>query len=302
MNNQKPNNRPRPTPSNQPQRSSRPAPIQSNRNTPRDIPRNVKRSNTIFYAIVTASAILLAIAIFFMISAALKFANGSTPPPEVPATDTPADTTVSVKLEETKDMGLEYLDSIIFVGDSNTAHMRSFGVLSGGKETKQVWTPTSQTLMLSSEITNEKIVYPETGEEMTIATAAGIAKPKYMIITLGTNGINYLDKNQFIYCYKKLINAIKAESPETKIILQTIFPVTSWYKDISNETINRANEWLLEVAEECQVKYLDSAHIFKDASGALDESYNTYHQDGYHLNAAAYTKLLSYIRTHACID
>jgi len=295
--NQNPNNPHRPASKAQPPRDTR-----SNvREIYRDGNRGIQKSNTFFYAVVIGSSILLAVAIFFMISGALKFANGndtSTPNPP----DSPTDTTVSAKLEETKDMGLEYLDSIIFVGDSNTAHMCSHGVLSGGKETKQVWSPVSQTLMLSSEITNEKIVYPETGEEMTIANAAGVSKPKYMIITLGTNGINYLSKDQFKYCYGKLISAIKAASPDTKLILQTIFPVTSWYEDISNETIDRANEWLLEVAEEHQVKYLDSAHILKDASGALDEAYNTYHKDGYHLNTAAYTKLLAYIRTHAYTD
>ena len=82
-------------------------------------------------------------------------------------------------------------------------------------------------------------------------------------------------------------------------MVQSIFPVTSWYGKISNETILRANGWLLQLAGECGVRYLDTASVLKDANGALQEDFNSYHQDGYHLNAAAYEKILLYIRTHA---
>ena len=201
-------------------------------------------------------------------------------------------------LDKTDDMGQSYIDSMIFLGDSNTAHMRSFGVLSGGKSTKQVWTPVSSTLALDSQITSKKIVYPETDEQITIAEAARRAKPKYLVISLGTNGLSYLDKEQFKYCYTKLLNAIKEASPDTKIIIQSIYPVTDWYKNLKNEKINEANGWLIEIATEAKVKYIDTASVLKNSNGALKETFNSYHNDGYHINAEAYEKILDYIRTH----
>ncbi len=206
--------------------------------------------------------------------------------------------TTSAILTETADMGQSYIDSMIFVGDSNTAHLRSFGVLSDGKETKQVWATESQTISLDSQITSKKIIYPDTGEEMTIAQAASLKKPQYLVISLGTNGLSYLDEEQFKYCYNKLLTAIKEVSPSTKIIIQSIYPVTSWYTGISNTRIDEANRWLVELAKESGVRYIDTASVLKDSKGTLKDTYNSYHNDGYHINADAYRAILQYIRTH----
>ena len=201
-------------------------------------------------------------------------------------------------LTETPDMGQSYIDSLIFVGDSNTAHMRSFAVLSDGKDTKQVWSTESQTLMLDSEITQRKIIYPETGELLTIAEAAALKKPEYLVISLGTNGVAFLTEENFKKAYTKLLDAIKEASPDTKIMVQSIYPVTATYDKIPNEKITQANEWLVELAAEESVKYLDTASVLRDSKGYLKESYNSYHKDGYHVNTAAYIEILNYIRTH----
>jgi lysophospholipase L1-like esterase len=171
-------------------------------------------------------------------------------------------------------------------------------MLSGGRDTKQVWSTKSQTVTLNSEITNAKIIYPETGEEMTVPEAAALKKPQYLVISLGTNGVATLTEAQFKYCYKKLINAVKEASPNTKIIVQSIYPVTSWYTGFSNEKINTANKWLLDIADETDVRYADTASVLKDKNGALKEAYNSDHNDGYHVNAEAYEKILHYLRTH----
>ena len=214
------------------------------------------------------------------------------------STDTGNTPTYSAILAETEDLGQEYIDSMIFLGDSNTAHMRSFGVLKDGKSTTQVWSPESNTLALDSQITSKKIVYPKTGEEITIVEAVKREKPKYLVISLGTNGLYSLDESQFKYCYNKLLSAIKEASPDTKIIIQSIYPVTSWYKNLTNDKINTANQWLIDIATEAKVKYIDTASVLKDSKGCLKESFNSYHKDGYHINAEAYKAILEYIRTH----
>ena len=222
-----------------------------------------------------------------------------------PATDTTAASgaltplpTSSVVLAETADMGQTYIDEIIFFGDSTTYGMSAYGVLKDGKQTKQVWTPVSGTLTLDQAV-KKKIKYPETGEEITASEAALAKKPKYLVITLGVNGVSFMNEEQFVTEYVKLVQSIQAVSPETKIILQSIFPVAANYdklEAINNEKITLANTWVLQVAETCKVKYLDTTSVLSDEDGWLYASCQN--GDGMHLNADGFRLVLDYIRTH----
>ncbi len=201
-------------------------------------------------------------------------------------------------LPETPDAGLEYQDKIIFVGDSLTAHLVAREVLTGGKMTKQVWRTENNMLNLNSEVTAAKIIYPETGESMTIAEAAGKAKPEVMIVTLGTDwGVSYLTEKDFKDCYTALIRDIQTASPDTTIILQSIFPVTTSAK-LQNDKIDICNGWVREIAAECGCPYLDTQTVLKGDDNALKPEYCN-SSDGIHLHKEAYIAILQYIRTHA---
>ena len=207
----------------------------------------------------------------------------------------------SVVLDETPDYGQSYIDSIIFLGDSTTAHMRSRGVLTGGTETKQVWSGENNTLNLDYNIDTTTIVYPETGEKITIGQAASLKKPEYMVITMGiNNGVAYCTETQFKSYYQKLIDTILENSPGTKIMLQSIFPVSAQKEkdtpSLANSRIDAANVWVKEIAEQNNLRYLETATILKDATGALKPEYDN--GDGLHLTADGYRALLEYIRTH----
>ncbi len=207
-----------------------------------------------------------------------------------------------VILAESADMGQAYIDEIIFFGDSTTYGMGAYAVLKDGKQTKQVWTPVNGTLTLDQAV-KKKIKYPETGEEITAAEAALAKQPQYLVITLGVNGISFMNEEQFITEYVKLVQSIQAVSPTTKIMLQSIFPVAAnWEKqdDINNEKISRANTWVLKVAEQCGVKYLDTASVLCDEDGWLYASFQN--GDGMHFNADGYKVVLDYIRTHGYVD
>ena len=202
-------------------------------------------------------------------------------------------------LQVSADAGQAYQDKIIFVGDSTTHHLRNREVLPGGKNTMQVWTPTSGTLTLAYALT-AKILYPETNTEMTIIEAAGIKKPELMVITLGMNGISFMDEENFKTVYASLIQGILEQSPNTKIILQSIFPraqsVNESYASITQDMINAGNVWISELAQECGVYYLDTQTILKDKSGYLCPEYGV--QDGIHISRDGYLAILQYIRTH----
>ncbi len=230
---------------------------------------------------------------------------------EPQTTEPPADTEVaslgSTLLAESEDLGASYIDSFIFIGESTTYHMKSRGVLSGGSETKQIWAPKNGTMTLDLSADKIKIVYPETGEELTFFEAATKKRPKYVVMTFGLNGaVQNIKRGEdyFKSCYKKLINAIRSASPETKIILQSAFPVAenmdmsaySVSQKTLNEYIDTINDWSYSLAVSENLRYLDTAKILKDNNNNLKAQYQS--GDGYHLTKEAYEQILYYIRTH----
>ena len=207
-----------------------------------------------------------------------------------------------VTLPQTPDAGLAYQDSLTFVGDSLTAHLISRGVLTGGTNTKQVWKSESNMINLNSQVTSAKIILPGTGELMTIAEAAKVEKPSILIITLGTDwGVSYLNETDFKDCYSRLIKDIQKASPDTTIILQSIFPVTATCTSLDNGKIDNANRWVRAIAAENNCHYLDTQSILKDENNCLKAEYCN-SSDGIHLGKNAYEAILQYIRTHAVTD
>lgn len=212
------------------------------------------------------------------------------------ATDTPAS---SVLLAETEDAGQEYIDKLTFLGDSTTYGLKYYEVLSGGKNTTQVWTPASGTLTLFNYAT-ATIVFPEDGQEISIVDAVTRKLPEYLVITLGVNGVSMMDEDWFKTDYTALVQSIQAASPDTKIICNSIYPVENDYEQIesiNNTNIPQANEWIKAVAEATGCKYADSASVLKAEDGSLREDYGN--GDGIHLNADGFNAVLNYLRTHA---
>ena len=223
------------------------------------------------------------------------------PPQELPEETVPPTPEVGARLAETADAGREYLDKIIFLGDSTTY---GIGVYYGLGYTElcppaQVWTPASGTLTLSY-YNIATVVYPETGEEIPIADAVARAKPEYLMLTLGVNGISFMDEEWFIRDYTALIELIREASPDTKIILNSIYPVAASYPnqdDINNIKINAANQWIERIAENTGCRYLYSFEALVGADGNLPEE--SQNGDGLHLTGEAFTTVMQYIRTHA---
>ncbi len=202
---------------------------------------------------------------------------------------------VDVELPLTEDAGEEYIDKIFFVGDSTTYHFFKGGV----DKSHLLVPPEERTLWLQSDILD--IIVTEDG--LTITEALKNANAEIVIITLGVNGAADYSKLEYTTYYKKLINGIKQESPDTVIILQSVFPVTKEYSDnnrITNSIIDKINSWVREIASDCGIKYLDTQSILKDAQGAQKTEYGE--NDGIHMNSSAYIAILEYIRTHSIYE
>ena len=207
---------------------------------------------------------------------------------------------VTVRLGKTADAGREYLDRITFLGDSTTYGIGYYyrhgytDLCPAG----QIWTPKSGTMNLWDYDT-AKIVYPPTGNELLIKEAAKQAQPDILIITLGVNGISALDEAGFREDYTALVQNILEVSPDTKIILNSIYPVADSYKyqkSINNKKITAANGWIEALAQELGLRYLNSFEAVA-VDGKLPET--AHNGDGMHLTGETFGKVMEYIRTHA---
>lgn len=201
---------------------------------------------------------------------------------------------IDVLLKTTEHGGAEYLNSIVFLGDSRTYGLKAFAMLEGGEETTQVWTPRNGTMSIW-DMQMQRIVFPKTDTEITVAEAVALAKPKILLISLGFNGFDIVEKDYFINEYLKLIDSVKKACSETKIILQSMFPVCRSYTTMNNASIREGNKWIVEIAKRADVYYLNTQEALTDEEGYLKKEYST---DGCHLTPLGLDVELEYVCTH----
>lgn len=191
----------------------------------------------------------------------------------------------------------DFLQKVTFLGDSITAHMAARAKVSSA----QIWATKERYLNLDSRITYAKIVAPDTGKEELIADVAARLRPPYLVITLGVDyGVYYYrnDLNLLVKYYEKLIDSIEDASAQTRILVQSILPVTKDCQSITNEMIDNANTAIREMAARRGIPYLDTQSVLRDEEGFLHPSY-CFSADGIHLSESAYAQILSYIRAQA---
>ena len=197
------------------------------------------------------------------------------------------------QLAETPDVGDEYINSIIFMGDSTT-----YGYVNIGMSSDQIWSASSHTM----SIYEQSYVNIDTAEGlMPIRTAAEHFKPDMMVITLGIRRITIMDEELFKTEYTDLVTGILEASPDTKIILNSVYPVATHLDrrelDVTNDMIDTVNGWIQDIVQETGVRYLDSNSILKGEDGYMVNSYAR--TDGLHLAQEALLLVLENIRTHA---
>ncbi len=234
-----------------------------------------------------------------------------TPAPEVDRTAayiyeanptlTPVNYDSPALLPPSEDMGQGYIDRITFICDSPTYWLWPRELLSGGKDSKQIWTGPEGTMTLAYQSTYH-ILDPFDKKQRPIRDVVALHKPDILIIAVGINGISFMDEAYFTKEYKDLVTDIQEISPDTILILQSIYPITHRYKhygNITNAMITEGNSWILNIAEETGCPYLDTHSVLlNDEGNAKDELML---KDGLHPNVEGLTIILDYIRTHAYI-
>lgn len=204
-------------------------------------------------------------------------------------------------LKETERKDDNYINETIFYGDSITENFAYYNALSWNI----VWAKAS--LTPENAHTWEVPIRPY-GVNMTLADAVKTYKPKRLVITLGANAVAVMTEDYFISTYEDLVKKVKENSPNTLVIVQSIFPVdirwdthANTNNSINNTKINRLNYKLAEMCERQEVKFLNTAEVLKDSSGRLEKGLG-YDSDGIHLLPSGNSKVVEYFRTHAYIE
>jgi len=208
------------------------------------------------------------------------------------------DTTI---LKETERADDSYINETVFYGDSITENFAYYEALPWNV----VWAKASLT---PENAHTWQVPIWSHNTSMTLVDALKAYKPKRLVITLGANAVAIMTENYFMETYESLVKKAKEASPETLVIIQSIFPVdVKWdthantKKSINNTKINRLNYLLAEMCERNGVKFLNSATVLKDETGRLRKGYG-YESDGIHLLPEGNSKVIEYFRTHAYIE
>ena len=205
----------------------------------------------------------------------------------------------SARLDKTYEYSDTYVDFIVFYGDSTMADIKGQGLL---KNDDFILTGAYGETPLDLNTANAETDRRDAdGDPQSIVLAVSDMKPQYLLITVGIeNGVAHCSEQVFKQYYSALVDSIKTASPQTKIILQSVFPVSRAVERktpaISNDKIDEANVWIEEIAEQHGVRYLNTAEALKDGKGFLDPKYDR--GDGIHLNEKGYRAVIQYIRSH----
>ncbi len=219
---------------------------------------------------------------------------------ESETTSPPDDTGTSsgpvVSLPQTLDMGTKYTDKFTFVCDSTIYGLKSLGMLTDGRSTKNVVTGQGGSLFLGSD---EPLVFaPDLGGVMSVEAFCSKKLPEYLLLSLGAEDLKKsgtpLSLEDFSASYLALLQKIKSASPNTVVICLSLLP-GSKNSGLSLSDVEPYNARILSAAEAAGVYYLDAASSFSASDGYLRVDCDA---GDSRLSAAGLARLLELIRTH----
>ena len=191
------------------------------------------------------------------------------------------------------------IDRMTFFGDSTTAHL----ALRGGIPQERVWSGAGSTVLFETVNAVKCVRLQREKRDLTLPEALALKKPRILVITVGVSGgAGRLSEESFKEIYRELLRSAQKASPETKILVQSLLPLSDksvkHYKRLTKEAVVQANGWVRELCGEMQIPYVDTHSLLIDPdTGYLKPEYQN---DEYmHLTAAAYAVILENLRTHA---
>ncbi len=189
-----------------------------------------------------------------------------------------------------------YFDRAVFLGDSRTEGL----YLYSGLKTGHFYTAVGATV---ESVFSKKSFETESGEKVPLLDAAAEQACDKIYVMLGINELGWTKTETYQAQYAKLIDRLRADHPEAKIVLQSIPPVSARQEAqktyVNNTRIAEYNAVIQALAEEKQCYFLDTAACLTGEDGCLPKDLNS---DGIHLNPAGCRLWLDFLRTHSLED
>ena len=189
----------------------------------------------------------------------------------------------------------EYFDDAVFIGDSITEGIKTYGMMTNA-------TVIAATGINLSTITTSAVVKTESGRVTVLDALKQYPETGKIYILLGANGIAWMEKDSFVQMYSDFVKELKAQCPDALIYIQSIFPINEekfsehYDSEITNEKIREYNSALLDMSKELGVYYLNVFETIADQNGALSDDATT---DGMHIGTDYYEKWFNYLKKHA---
>ncbi|MBQ6450993.1 MAG: SGNH/GDSL hydrolase family protein [Solobacterium sp.] len=267
-----------------------------------------KQSPVLYAAVITVLAVLLVVGIIVGIHPGKEEEPEESLPPVVEEKYDAKENEITSEefsgtiLPKTKDAGQEYIDSTLFIGDSNTA--RFLRTLNKDGKTFTSRTNTIGVVGMGIDAISSLACLDTSMGRLTMPMAVKALQPERVIITFGTNNLSgtSTDATSFIERYTKQIKAIQNAYPSVDIIINSIPPVSRRrdYINVSMTQIDAYNKAIAAMCEKNEWKYLNSAEALKNKDdGYAKDGYLV--ADGLHFSQEGMQALFEYIRTHAYI-
>lgn len=196
------------------------------------------------------------------------------------------------RLGPTEDMGESYFDSFKIVGDSNIRRFYLYGYLKG----INAW---AVPCLHAESMFTEKLNIYGLNIQIKLLDAITQYKPKRIILYFGSFSTSWLKEDVFLKRANELLDKIKEISPETQIVLLSLYPIDKKLdkKKFDQDLINKYNFYILEMAHKHNLKFLDVQSVLKGPDGYVKPGYIV--SDGYHLSYDGAKVVKKYIQTHA---
>lgn len=178
------------------------------------------------------------------------------------------------------------------VGDSNTMNMYLSGYLSG----LRAW---AIPCLHADSMHYLDINLYGLGVKTRLLYAVEEYKPDIMILNFGTFSTTWISEEVFFERANSMIEKIKEKSPNTKIILISIYPIMKGTinNNFKQDIINKYNFLILELAYKHNIKYLDVQEVLKGTDGYGKDEF--FVSDKFHLTNLGHSTVKEYIKTHA---
>jgi len=206
-------------------------------------------------------------------------------------------------VEECEPAPLAWFDDVVFVGDSITVQLQNYCDATGALGNAQFLCAISLSATTNLwEITEDSYHPFYNGTKVHIEDGVAACGLKNIYIMLGINNIKS-GVPAAVDDMRTLLDAITQKVPDCHIIIQSVTPMLSDSKILSeqlnNDAINAYNQEMQALCAEHGWYYLDVASVLKAPDGGLlPEFCSDADSMGLHINDAATEVWVDYLLTH----